>query len=86
MSYFVEEVLESTNNIFQEYLLDDPVFGLVAILKSVNKIFKKQLQINPFLMEVIQNLSTKSLQNSYKKICILENCSVSMNKIFEIHA
>ena len=77
MSYFVEEVLESTNNIFQEYLLDDPV---------VNKIFEKQLQINPFLMEVIQNLSTKSLQNSYKKIGILENCSVSMNKIFEIHA
>ena len=41
---FVVEVLESVNKIFQEYLLDNPVFRLVAILKSINKIFEKQIQ------------------------------------------
>ena len=29
------------NKIFQEYFLDDPVFKLVAIQKSINKIFEK---------------------------------------------
>ena len=37
------------NKIFKEYFLDDPVFKLVAIQKSINKIFKKQFQRNPFL-------------------------------------
>ena len=37
------------NKIFQEYFLDDLIFRLVAILKSINKIFEKQLQRNPFL-------------------------------------
>ena len=37
------------NKIFQEHFLDNPVFRLVAILESVNKIFEKQLQKNPFL-------------------------------------
>ena len=37
------------NTFFQEYFLDDPVFKLLAIQKSVNKIFEKQLQKNPFL-------------------------------------
>ena len=37
------------NKIFQEHILDDPVFRFVAIEKSINKIFKKQLQQNPFL-------------------------------------
>ena len=46
---FVVEVLESTNKILQEYFLDIPVFKLVAILKSINKIFEKQLQRNPLL-------------------------------------
>ena len=32
------------NKIFQEHFLDNPVFRLVAILKSTNKIFEKQLQ------------------------------------------
>ena len=50
MDYFVAKVQKSTNKIFQEYFLDNPVFKLTAILKSINKIFKKQLlQINPFL-------------------------------------
>ena len=47
--FFVVEILESMNKISQEYLLDDPVFKLVAIQKSINKIFEKQLQRNPFL-------------------------------------
>ena len=47
-----------------EYFLDNPVFRLVAILKS--KVFKKQIQRNP----------------TCKKICIFENCSVSMNSYF----
>ena len=34
---------------FQEHFLDNPVIRLVAILKSINKIFEKQLQKNPFL-------------------------------------
>ena len=46
---FAVKVLESTDKIFQENLLDDPVSRLVAILKSIYKIFKKQLERNPFL-------------------------------------
>ena len=38
------------NKIFKEYFLDNPVFRLVAILKSINKIYeKKKLQRNLFL-------------------------------------
>ena len=37
------------NKIFQEQFLDNLVFRLVAILKSINKIFEKQLQRNPLL-------------------------------------
>ena len=72
------------NKIFLEYFLDDPVFKLITIQKSINKIFKKQLKRNPFLRKVISNLSTESLKNTCKEICILERCSVSVNKIFEI--
>ena len=36
------------NKIFQEHFLDNPVFRMVTILKSINKIFKKQLQKNQF--------------------------------------
>ena len=46
---FAVKVLESTDKIFQENFLDDPVSRLVAILKSIYKIFKKQLERNPFL-------------------------------------
>ena len=35
------------NKIFQ-YFLYDPVLKLVAILKSIKKIFERQLQRNPF--------------------------------------
>ena len=37
------------NKIFKEYFLDNPVFRLVAILKSIKKVFEKQLQRNLFL-------------------------------------
>ena len=30
------------NKIFEEYFLDNPVFRLVAILKSINKIYEKK--------------------------------------------
>ena len=30
------------NKIFKEYFLDNPVFRLVAILKSINKIYEKK--------------------------------------------
>ena len=36
------------NKIFQEYFLDDPAFKLIALQKSIKKIFGKQLQGNPF--------------------------------------
>ena len=42
--------------IFQEYFLDDPDFRFVANLKSINKIFKKQLQRNPFDRQILPNL------------------------------
>ena len=48
---------------------DDPV----ATLKSINKMFKKQFQINPFLRYIFPDLSIKSLKNIYKEICILES-------------
>ena len=38
MNYFVVEVLGSKNKILREYFLEDPVFRLVAILKSIKKI------------------------------------------------
>ena len=41
--------VKSMNKIFQDHVLDNLAFRLVAILKSVDKIFEKQLQINPFL-------------------------------------
>ena len=37
------------NKIFQKHFLDDPVFRLVTILKSINNIFEKQFHRNPFL-------------------------------------
>ena len=59
---------------FQEYFLDDPVFRLAAILKSINKIFEKQFQRNPFLRHRVLNLSTTSMQNTCEEIYILESC------------
>ena len=35
------------NKIFEGYFLEDPVFRLEAILKSMNKILEKQLPRNP---------------------------------------
>ena len=49
MNYFCCGSFEIYEQIFQEYLLDNSVFRLVAILTSINKIFEKQLQRNPFL-------------------------------------
>ena len=40
---FVAETLGSMNKLFQEYFLNDLVFRLVGIQKSINKIFEKQL-------------------------------------------
>ena len=54
------------NKTFQELFLDNPVFRLVAVLKPINKIFEKELQKNLFLMEMILNLSTKSLKKPAK--------------------
>ena len=82
---FFVEVLESTKKTSQEYFLDDPGVRLVAFPKSINKICEKQLQRNSFLRKVAPNPSTKSLKNTCEKIFVLENCSVSMNKIFEIN-
>ena len=47
--FFVVEILEYMNKIFQEYFLDSPVFKLAAIQKSIYKNLEKQLQRNPFL-------------------------------------
>ena len=82
---FFVEVLESTKKISQEYFLDDPGVRLVAFPKSINKICEKQLQRISFLRKVAPNPSTKSLKNTCEKMFVLENCSVSMNKIFEIN-
>ena len=79
------EVLESMSKIFQEYFVDDPVFRYVAILKSLFKKLEWQFQENPFLRQVVPNLSTKSLKNTCEEICILESCFLSMSKIFEMN-
>ena len=51
---------------------------LVVIYSEIyRQNFWKKLQRYPFLRQVVQNLSTKSLKNICKK------CSVSINKIFE---
>ena len=34
-------------NVHYEYFLDNPAFRMVVILKSSNKVLKKQLQKNP---------------------------------------
>ena len=64
------------NKIFQEHFLDNPVFRLVAILKSINKIFEKQLQRNQYLRQVIPNLSPKSLKNTWKAFLYLRTKSL----------
>ena len=46
--FFFVSVLKSIYKIIQEYVLDDQLITLVAILKFINKIFQKQLQRNPF--------------------------------------
>ena len=56
-------------NAHYKYFLENLVFRLVAILKSNNKVSKNQRQRNP----------------TCKEISILENCSVSMSKFFEIN-
>ena len=66
--------------IFQDHFLDNPVFRFKAILKSIDKIFRKLLQKKSFLKV---GESAKSLKNTCKEICILESFSVSRNKIFE---
>ena len=42
MYIFVVEVLKSMNKIFKGHFLGDPVFRLVAILKSISKTFEKK--------------------------------------------
>ena len=44
------------DKIFREDFLDNPVFRLEAILKSINKIFENKFQRNPFLRYVVPNL------------------------------
>ena len=56
-------------NAYYKYFLENLVFRSVAILKCNNKVSKNQRQRNP----------------TCKEISILENCSVSMSKIFEIN-
>ena len=64
--------------IFQEYFLGNPVFRLVAILKSINKIFEKQLQRSILKVggsESINKILDKYLQwnlDFRKLICINE--------------
>ena len=43
------------NKIFQEHLLDNPVFRLIPILKSISKMFEKELKRDLFLRQVIPN-------------------------------
>ena len=49
LNYFCCRNFRVYEQIFQEYFLDGPVFKLVGIQKSINKILKKQLERNPFL-------------------------------------
>ena len=60
-------------------------FWIGSYSEVITKLIEKQLQKNQFLRYVVPNLSTKSLKNTWEEICILETCSVFMNKIFEIH-
>ena len=60
-------------------------FWIGSYSEVITKLIEKQLQKNQFLRYVVPNLSTKSLKNTWEEICILEICSVSMNKIFEIN-
>ena len=60
-------------------------FWIGSYSEVITKLIEKQLQKNQFLRYVVPNLSTKALKNTWEEICILETCSVFMNKIFEIH-
>ena len=66
------------NKIIQEHFLDNLVFRFVAILKSINKIFKKELQRNVFKVgdsKSIIKIFEKHLQrklHSRKLFCIYE--------------
>ena len=65
------------NIIIQKHFLENPIFNLEAILKSINKIFEKQVQRNPFFMvddsESISKILEKHRQRSLhfrKLFCI----------------
>ena len=60
------------NKMFQELCLYNPGFRLVAILKSINKIFEKQLQRNPFLRGDSESIS-KIFEKHLKEISISES-------------
>ena len=65
---------------------DGVIFRQAPILKSINKIFEKQLQGNPFLRLVVPDLQIKSDNQQYTILQNLQTIfSVSMNKIFETH-
>ena len=67
------------NKIFQQYFLDDLVFRLVAILKSINKIFEKTISKKSIFkigtFESINKILEKYLQINLhfrKLFCIYE--------------
>ena len=61
-------VLKSMNKIFQEHFLDNPVFRLVAILKSINQIRKTTPKNSIFMVgdfESISKILEKHLQRNF---------------------
>ena len=52
------------NKIFEEQFLENPVFRLVAILKSINKIFEKRTQRKVGDSESVNKILEKHLQRN----------------------
>ena len=80
MNYFCCKNLQIYEQNSSRILFRQSSFCSGSYLKSINKIFEKYRQRNPFLKQAVPNLSTKSLKNTWEV-----SGSVSMNKIFEIH-
>ena len=55
------------NKIFQEHFLDNPAFWLVATLKSITKMFEKQLQKNPIFKVGDSESTSKILEKHLQR-------------------
>ena len=81
----IVEVFKSMIKNPSRILLRRSRFQIGSYSEIYQQNLERYLKRNPFLKYVVRNLSAKSLEEICEEIHILASCSVSMNKIFDIH-